>query len=85
MTSRGSMSALSARVSTVPGRSVIGIELPNEKREMVSFREILSTRDYGDGTQKLPLALGKDIGGDPGGCQPCQNAPPADRRDHGFG
>ena len=60
-----SMSALSARVSTVPGRSVIGIELPNEKREMVSFREILSTRDYGDGTQKLPLALGKDIGGDP--------------------
>jgi S-DNA-T family DNA segregation ATPase FtsK/SpoIIIE len=60
-----SMSALSARVSTVPGRSVIGIELPNEKREMVSFREILSTRDYGDGSHKLPLALGKDIGGDP--------------------
>ncbi|MCC1491415.1 DNA translocase FtsK [Cognatishimia sp. F0-27] len=60
-----SMSALSARVSTVPGRSVIGIELPNEKREMVSFREILSTRDYGDGNHKLPLALGKDIGGDP--------------------
>ncbi|MDE4097921.1 DNA translocase FtsK 4TM domain-containing protein [Phaeobacter gallaeciensis] len=59
-----SMSALSARVSTVPGRSVIGIELPNEKREMVSFREILSSRDYGDGTQNLPLALGKDIGGD---------------------
>ncbi|CUH86733.1 DNA translocase FtsK [Phaeobacter sp. CECT 5382] len=58
-----SMSALSARVSTVPGRTVIGIELPNEKREMVSFREILSSRDYGDGTQNLPLALGKDIGG----------------------
>ncbi|NBD31144.1 MAG: DNA translocase FtsK [Alphaproteobacteria bacterium] len=60
-----SMSALSARVSTVPGRSVIGIELPNENREMVSFREILSTRDYGDGNHRLPLALGKDIGGDP--------------------
>ncbi|MDA5092881.1 DNA translocase FtsK 4TM domain-containing protein [Aliiroseovarius sp. KMU-50] len=60
-----SMSALSARVSTVPGRSVIGIELPNEKREMVSFREILSTRDFGDGNHGLPLALGKDIGGDP--------------------
>ena len=60
-----SMSALSARVSTVPGRSVIGIELPNDHREMVSFREILSSREYGDGTQKLPLALGKDIGGDP--------------------
>ena len=60
-----SMSALSARVSTVPGRSVIGIELPNDNREMVSFREILSSRDYGDGNHKLPLALGKDIGGDP--------------------
>jgi len=60
-----SMSALSARVSTVPGRSVIGIELPNDHREMVSFREILSSRDYGDGNHKLPLALGKDIGGDP--------------------
>ena len=60
-----SMSALSARVSTVPGRSVIGIELPNDNREMVSFREILSSRDYGDSNMKLPLALGKDIGGDP--------------------
>ncbi|MEX1236028.1 MAG: DNA translocase FtsK 4TM domain-containing protein [Roseovarius sp.] len=60
-----SMSALSARVSTVPGRTVIGIELPNDNREMVSLREILSTRDFGDGNQKLPLALGKDIGGDP--------------------
>ncbi|MHA7875354.1 DNA translocase FtsK [Roseivivax sp.] len=60
-----SMSALSARVSTVPGRSVIGIELPNDNREMVSFREILSSRAYGDGNQRLPLALGKDIGGDP--------------------
>jgi S-DNA-T family DNA segregation ATPase FtsK/SpoIIIE len=59
-----SMSALSARVSTVPGRSVIGIELPNEKREMVVLREILASRDFGDGTQKLPLALGKDIGGE---------------------
>ncbi|MEM6577709.1 MAG: DNA translocase FtsK 4TM domain-containing protein [Pseudomonadota bacterium] len=60
-----SMSALSARVSTVPGRSVIGIELPNENREMVVLRELLSAREYGDGNQKLPLALGKDIGGDP--------------------
>ncbi|MFV1874581.1 DNA translocase FtsK 4TM domain-containing protein [Nioella sp.] len=60
-----SMSALSARVSTVPGRSVIGIELPNQHREKVVLREILASRDFGDGTQKLPLALGKDIGGDP--------------------
>ncbi|MEX0338491.1 MAG: DNA translocase FtsK [Arenibacterium sp.] len=59
-----SMMALSARVSTVPGRSVIGIELPNDNREKVVLREILASRDFGDGNQSLPLALGKDIGGD---------------------
>ncbi|MFW8593644.1 DNA translocase FtsK [Cribrihabitans neustonicus] len=59
-----SMSALSARVSTVPGRTVIGIELPNENREKVVLREILASRDFGDGNHALPLALGKDIGGD---------------------
>ncbi|WP_163848369.1 DNA translocase FtsK [Pseudooceanicola aestuarii] len=59
-----SMSALSARVSTVPGRSVIGIELPNDNREMVVLREILSAREFGDTHMKLPLALGKDIGGE---------------------
>ncbi|MBN2907481.1 MAG: DNA translocase FtsK [Rhodobacteraceae bacterium] len=59
-----SMSALSARVSTVPGRSVIGIELPNVNREKVVLREILSARDFGDSSMRLPLALGKDIGGD---------------------
>ncbi|WP_099825795.1 DNA translocase FtsK [Oceaniglobus indicus] len=60
-----SMSALSARVSTVPGRSVIGIELPNENREMCVLREILAAQDFGDSQMRLPLALGKDIGGDP--------------------
>jgi DNA segregation ATPase FtsK/SpoIIIE, S-DNA-T family len=60
-----SMSALSARVSTVPGRSVIGIELPNAIREKVVLKEILSARDFGDSQMRLPLALGKDIGGDP--------------------
>ncbi|MDG4650296.1 DNA translocase FtsK, partial [Roseibacterium sp. SDUM158017] len=59
-----SMSALSARVSTVPGRSVIGIELPNQHREKVVLREILASREFGDGTHRLPLALGKDIGGE---------------------
>ncbi|MEM7641011.1 MAG: DNA translocase FtsK 4TM domain-containing protein [Pseudomonadota bacterium] len=60
-----SMSALSARVSTIPGRSVIGIELPNERREKVVLREILAARDFGDSSMALPLALGKDIGGSP--------------------
>ena len=60
-----SMSALATRVSTIPGRSVIGIELPNELREKVLLREILSSRAYGDSNYQLPLALGKNIGGDP--------------------
>ncbi|WP_112320567.1 DNA translocase FtsK [Oceanibium sediminis] len=59
-----SMSALAARVSTIPGRSVIGIELPNENREKVLLRELLSTKAYGDGRHALPLSLGKDIGGE---------------------
>ena len=59
-----SMSALSARVSTVPGRSIIGIELPNVQREKVVLREILSARDFGDTQMRLPLALGKSIDGE---------------------
>ncbi len=60
-----SMSALTARVATIPGRSVIGIELPNEKREMVLLREIFAAKNYGDSKLSLPLALGKDIAGEP--------------------
>ncbi len=60
-----SMSALSARISTIPGRSVIGIELPNDHREMVLFREIIAASAFGDSKFQLPLALGKDIGGEP--------------------
>ena len=60
-----SMSALSARVSTVPGRTVIGIELPNAVREKVVLKEILAARDFGDSQMRLPLALGKDIAGEP--------------------
>ena len=57
-----SMSALSARVAVVSGRNAIGIELPNEKREKVYLRELLDADDY-NGT-KLPLCLGKTIGGE---------------------
>jgi S-DNA-T family DNA segregation ATPase FtsK/SpoIIIE len=60
-----SMSALSARVSTMPGRSVIGIELPNAEREKVLLREVLESPAYGDSQVKLALALGKDISGQP--------------------
>ncbi|MEW6766731.1 MAG: DNA translocase FtsK 4TM domain-containing protein [Pseudomonadota bacterium] len=60
-----SMSALSARVAVVPGRNAIGIELPNEQREKVYLRELLSTKESGDSGAKLPLCLGKSIGGAP--------------------
>jgi S-DNA-T family DNA segregation ATPase FtsK/SpoIIIE len=60
-----SMSALSARVAVVSGRNVIGIELPNDKREKVYFREMLSSDEYTDTQAKLPLCLGKTIGGEP--------------------
>ena len=60
-----SMSALSARVAVVSGRNAIGIELPNDKREKVYFREMLSSDEYTDTQAKLPLCLGKTIGGEP--------------------
>ena len=60
-----SMSALSVRIAVVPGRSVIGIELPNAKRDMVYFRELLAARAFERSGASLPLALGKDIGGGP--------------------
>jgi DNA segregation ATPase FtsK/SpoIIIE, S-DNA-T family len=60
-----SMSKVSARVAVVPGRNAIGIELPNPKREKVLLREMLSASDYADTQARLPLCLGKTIGGDP--------------------
>ncbi|QRM57400.1 DNA translocase FtsK [Sinorhizobium sp. BG8] len=60
-----SMSALSARVAVVPGRNVIGIELPNATRETVYFREMIDSQDFARTAFKLPLCLGKTIGGEP--------------------
>ncbi|MGQ8630672.1 DNA translocase FtsK [Agrobacterium sp. DKPNP3] len=60
-----SMSALSARVAVVPGRNVIGIELPNPVRETVYLRELIEATDYAETRQKLALCLGKTIGGEP--------------------
>jgi len=59
------MSALSARVATIPGRSVIGIELPNPKRETVSLSELIGSQAFEDQNMALPLILGKNIAGDP--------------------
>jgi S-DNA-T family DNA segregation ATPase FtsK/SpoIIIE len=60
-----SMSALSARVAVVPGRNVIGIELPNPHREKVMLRELLAADASDNSSAKLPLCLGKTIGGEP--------------------
>jgi DNA segregation ATPase FtsK/SpoIIIE, S-DNA-T family len=59
------MSALSARVATIPGRTVIGIELPNAKRESVVLHELIASQAYADQTAQLPIILGKNIAGDP--------------------
>jgi len=52
-------------VAPIPGKGVVGIELPNREREMVSLREILSCEAFHKGRFRLPLALGKDIAGEP--------------------
>ncbi len=60
-----SMSAASARVAVVPGRNVIGIELPNVRRETVLLRELLESEAWRSSDAQLPVVLGKGIGGEP--------------------
>ena len=60
-----SMSAISARISAIPGRNAIGIELPNATRKTVLLRELLESKPYEKTTTQLPLVLGKDISGVP--------------------
>jgi len=60
-----SMSAVSVRCAVVPGRNVIGIELPNKTRQTVYMREVLASKEAQKSSAKLPLVLGKDIGGQP--------------------
>jgi S-DNA-T family DNA segregation ATPase FtsK/SpoIIIE len=60
-----SMSAVSVRVAVVPGRNVIGIELPNRKAETVYLRELLESPIYENHAGRLALILGKDISGEP--------------------
>ena len=58
-------SSESARIATIPGRSTIGIELPNSTRENVYLSEILSNNDFAKNDTRLPIALGKNISGLP--------------------
>lgn len=60
-----SMSAISTRIAVIPGRNAIGIEMPNSLRETVYFREMLEHESFAASEAKLPMALGKNIGGEP--------------------
>jgi len=78
------MSAISARVSSIPGRTVMGIELPNAVRDMVSFHELAACDKFVNSKGMLPIILGKDIAGEPivaDPARPCRTcwlrAPPA--------
>jgi S-DNA-T family DNA segregation ATPase FtsK/SpoIIIE len=61
-----SLAAISVRVvEVIPGKDVVGLEIPNEARELVTLSEILKSGDYDKSPSPLTLALGKDIGGQP--------------------
>jgi S-DNA-T family DNA segregation ATPase FtsK/SpoIIIE len=59
------LKAQNIRVSPIPGKATIGIEVPNRQREVVSLREIVTSENFKKGHSKLTLALGKDIFGNP--------------------
>ena len=59
------MSAISARVSPIPGKTVMGIELPNAHRQMVAFKELVACEAFANAKGSLPIILGKDIAGEP--------------------
>ena len=59
------MSAISARVSSIPGRTVMGIELPNADRQMVALKELVACEAFAGSKAMLPIILGKDIAGEP--------------------
>ncbi|MFN2099060.1 DNA translocase FtsK 4TM domain-containing protein [Altererythrobacter sp. MF3-039] len=59
------MSAISARVSSIPGKTVLGIELPNADRQMVALKELMASEAFAENKGNLPIILGKDIAGEP--------------------
>ena len=79
------MSALSARVATIPGRSVIGIELPNAKREMVTLSELIASHAFEDQVASLPIDPRQEYRRRPGRspisrrCRICSSPAPPDR------
>ncbi len=60
-----SLSAVSTRIAVIPGRNALGVELPNQKREFFSLRDLIETSEYQNSSFSLPIILGKDLGGKP--------------------
>jgi DNA segregation ATPase FtsK/SpoIIIE, S-DNA-T family len=60
-----SMSAASTRIAVIPGKNALGIEIPNDKREIIYLRELIESKEYKNNNYKLPLVLGKSISGAP--------------------
>lgn len=60
-----SLSALSTRISTIPGKNALGIELPNKQRLFFNIRELIETTEYQTSKRMLPIILGKDLNGNP--------------------
>lgn len=59
-----SMSATSARISVIPGKNAMGIELPNRERETIYIRDLLESNEYKNSKAQLPIIIGSDISGD---------------------
>jgi S-DNA-T family DNA segregation ATPase FtsK/SpoIIIE len=59
------MSAVSTRIAVIPGKNALGIEIPNDKREIIYLRELIESKEYKNNNYKLPLVLGKSISGAP--------------------
>ena len=74
------MQAESVLIDRIPGKSTVGIQIPNPNREQISLRELLESEVYRRSTSKLTLALGKTIHGEPFVSRPRDDAAPADRR-----
>ena len=59
-----SMSAISARISVIPGKNAMGVELPNKQRETIFIRDLLESNEYKNSKAQLPIIIGSDIAGE---------------------
>ena len=80
------MAAVDVRIlAPIPGRSAIGVEVPNHTRQLVALGDLLASPEARGATHPLEVAIGKDIAGKRGVPRPRHHAAPADRRRHRGG